>query len=138
MPSWNITVTSLTSSSLTVKWSDFPSSLPVQRFLVKYKEQNSNVSLVFQASSSYNTHHSGRVLKAYQFYEVKVIAVAASVGNGTYSSEAVITRTKEGGRYNYCKCIYLFFFLLLVCYPFYHLSCLQKVPALSWNVNKCF
>ena len=89
----------MTSSSLAVKWSNFPLSVPVQHFLVTYREQSSNVTLIFQVSTPYNTHNTGSVLKGYQFYEVKVIAVTTSVGNGTFSSTATLARTKEGGDY---------------------------------------
>ena len=99
LPSWNTSITSRTSSSLTVRWSTFPLSVPILRFWVKYTEQNSNVSMVYQVASWYNTHYSGSVLKGYQFYEVKIIAVATSSGNGTYSSTATLIRTKEGGKF---------------------------------------
>ena len=98
VPSWNITITSKTSSSLAIRWPNFPLNVPLQRFLVKYTEQNSNVSLVFQVSKWYTTHYTGRILKGYELYEVKVIAVTANVGNGTYSTEAAFTRTDEGGK----------------------------------------
>ena len=66
---------------------------------MRYKEQNSNVSLIYQASSWYNSHYSGSTLRGYQFYRVNIIAVATYSENGTYSSEAAIARTNEGGRY---------------------------------------
>ena len=58
--------------------------------------------MVFQVSKWYNTHHSGSILKGYQFYEVQVIAVATDSGNGThmYSTKAALTRTREGGTVN--------------------------------------
>ncbi|KAM7428099.1 hypothetical protein ABFA07_020874 [Porites harrisoni] len=96
VPSWNVTITYKTSSSLTVRWSNFPLSFPIQRYLVRYKEQNSNVSLIYQASSWYNSHYSGSTLRGYQFYRVNIIAVATYSENGTYSSEAAIARTNEG------------------------------------------
>lgn len=99
VPSWNVSVTGSTSSSLTVQWSKFPlTGLPIQRFLVSYREHNSNVSLIFQASSSYSIHYTGRVLRSYQFYDVQVIAATTSAGNGTYSSQTETTRTDEGGK----------------------------------------
>ena len=98
VPSWNVTITYKTSSSLTVQWSKFPlTNLTIQRFLVNYREHNSNVSLIFQTPSSYITHYSGSVLKSYQFYDVEVIAVTASGDNGTYSSRTESARTDEGG-----------------------------------------
>jgi len=97
VPSWNVTITNITSFSLTVKWTNFPLSISVQRFLVKYTELNSNFSLVFQSSTWYNTHHTGSVLKGFRLYEVTVIAVATDFGNGTYSSVPTLTRTSEGG-----------------------------------------
>lgn len=101
LPSWNLTVTHTTSSSLTVKWSKFPlTNVFIQRFLVNYREHNSNVSLIFKAPNSYNTHYTGTLLKSYQFYDVQVIAVT-SVGNGTYSSQTEPTRTDEGGKHLY-------------------------------------
>ena len=105
VPSWNVTITYKTSSSLTVRWSNFPLSFPIQRYLVRYKEQNSNVSLIYQASSWYNSHYSGSTLRGYQFYRVNIIAVATYSENGTYSSEATIARTNEGGRYQKMKLI---------------------------------
>ncbi|KAL9953497.1 hypothetical protein ACROYT_G040920 [Oculina patagonica] len=105
VPSWNVTVTNTTSSSLTVQWSKFPlTSLPIQRFLVNYREHNSNVSLIFQAPSSHSTHYTGTVLKSYQYYDVHVIAVTTGVGNGTYSSQTESTMTDEGdvGREGLC------------------------------------
>lgn len=99
LPSWNLTVTNSTSSSSTVKWSQFPlTNLFIQRFLVNYREHNSNVSLIFEVPNSYDTHYTGAVLKSYQFYDVQVIAVTTSVGNGTYSTQTEITRTEEGGK----------------------------------------
>ena len=97
VPSWNITITSITSSSLAVKWSDFPLSIPVKLLLVKYTELNSNVSLVYLSSTRNTTHGTGNVLKGFQFYEVKVIAVTTVAGNRSYSSEAVLARTDEAG-----------------------------------------
>ena len=55
--------------------------------------------MVYQVASWYNTHYSGSVLKSYQFYEVKVIAVVTSSGNGTFSSRATLVRTKDGGKF---------------------------------------
>ena len=98
--SWNVTISNKTSSSLTVRWSNFPSSVSIQRFLVKYKEKSSNVSLIYHISYWYNSHYTGNVLKGYTFYEVSVVAVANTLGNSTlYSSEAVTARTNEGGKY---------------------------------------
>jgi len=65
---------------------------------VNYREHNSNVSLIFEVPNSYDTHYTGAVLKSYQFYDVQVIAVTTSVGNGTYSTQTEITRTEEGGK----------------------------------------
>ena len=92
-------MTSMTPTSLTIRWHDFPLNRPLQRFLVKYKEQNINLTMVFQVSKWYNTHYSGSVLKGYQFYEVQVIAVTTASGNGTYmySTKAALARTSEGG-----------------------------------------
>lgn len=98
MPSWNATISYKTSSSLTVRWPSFPLSVLIQRFLVIYKEQNSSVSLIYQVGNWYNSHNSGRILRGYQFYQVNIIAVATNSGNGTYSSEATIVRTNEGGK----------------------------------------
>ena len=98
LPSWNVTIAYKTSSSLTVRWSNFPLSVPIQWFLVRYKEQNSSVSLIYKVSNWYNSHYSGSVLRTYQSYEVNVIAVANNSGNGAYSSEPTIARTNEGGK----------------------------------------
>lgn len=98
LPSWNVTIAYKTSSSLTIRWSNFPLSVPIQWFLVRYKEPNSSVSLIYKVSNWYNSHYSGSVLRTYQFYEVNVIAVANNSGNGTYSSEPTIARTNEGGK----------------------------------------
>ena len=98
VPSWNVTITYKTTSSLTVRWSTFPLNVPIQRFLVKYKEKNSNVSLIYHVSNWYNSHYTGNTLKGYTFYEVNVVAETS--GNGTlYSSEAITARTHEGGKY---------------------------------------
>jgi len=98
LPSWNVTITYKTSSSLTVWWSNFPSSVPIQSFLVKYKEISSNVSMIYHVSRWYNSHYTGNILKGYTFYEVNV--VANTFGNGTlYYSEAITARTNEGGKY---------------------------------------
>lgn len=98
LPSWNVTITYKTSSSLTIRWSNFPLSVPIQWFLVRYKEQNSSFSLIYKVSNWYNSHYSGSVLRTYQSYEVDVIAVANNSGNGAYSSEPTIARTNEGGK----------------------------------------
>ena len=101
MPSWNVTVTKSTSSSLTVKWSQFPlKNLFIQRFLVNYREHSSNVSLIFEVPNSCDTHYTGAVLNSYQFYDVQVIAVTASVGNSTFSTQTETARTEEGGKKN--------------------------------------
>jgi len=98
VPSWNVTITYKTISSLTVRWSTFPLNVPIQRFLVKYKEKNSNVSLIYHVSNWYNSHYTGNTLKGYTFYEVNVVAETS--GNGTlYSSDAITARTQEGGKY---------------------------------------
>ena len=98
VPSWNVTITYKTTSSLTVRWSTFPLNVPIQRFLVKYKEKNSNVSLIYHVSNWYNSHYTGNTLKGYTCYEVNVVAETS--GNGTlYSSEAITARTYEGGKY---------------------------------------
>ena len=98
LPSWNVTIAYKTSSSLTIRWSNFPLSVPIQWFLVRYKEQNSSFSLIYKVSNWYNSHYSGSVLRTYQSYEVDVIAVANNSGNGAYSSEPTIARTNEGGK----------------------------------------
>ena len=98
LPSWNVTIAYKTSSSLTIRWSNFPLSVPVQWFLVRYKEPNSSVSLIYRVSNWYNSHYSGSVLRTYQSYEVNVIAVGNNSGNGAYSSEPTIARTNEGGK----------------------------------------
>ena len=98
LPSWNVTIAYKTSSSLTIRWSNFPLSVPIQWFLVRYKGPNSSVSLIYKVSNWYNSHYSGSVLRTYQSYEVNVIAVANNSGNGTYSSEPTIARTSEGGK----------------------------------------
>ena len=98
LPSWNVTIAYKTSSSLTIRWSNFPLSVPIQWILVRYKEQNSSFSLIYKVSNWYNSHYSGSVLRTYQSYEVDVIAVANNSGNGAYSSEPTIARTSEGGK----------------------------------------
>lgn len=98
LPSWNVTIAYKTSSSLTIRWSNFPLSVPVQWFLVRYKEPNSSVSLIYRVSNWYNSHYSGSILRTYQSYEVNVIAVTNNSGNGAYSSEPTIARTNEGGK----------------------------------------
>ena len=98
LPSWNVTIAYKTSSSLAIRWSNFPLSVPIQWFLVRYKEQNSSLSLIYKVSNWYNSHNSGSVLGSYQSYEVNVIALANNSGNGTYSSEPTIARTNEGGK----------------------------------------
>ena len=98
LPSWNVTIAYKTSSSLTIRWSNFPLSVPIQWFLVRYKEPNSSFSLIYKVSNWYNSHYSGSVLRTYQSYEVDVIAVANNSGNGAYSSEPTIARTNEGGK----------------------------------------
>ena len=98
LPSWNVTVTYKTSSSLTVRWSNFPLSIPIRQFLVRYKDQNSNFSLIYKVSNWYNSHNSGSILRGYQFYQVNVIAVGVYSGNGTYSSQTTVARTNEGGK----------------------------------------
>ena len=98
LPSWNVTVTYKTSSSLTVRWSNFPLSIPIQQFLVRYKDQNSNFSLIYKISNWYNSHSSGSILRGYQFYQVNIIAVGVYSGNGTYSSQTTVARTNEGGK----------------------------------------
>ena len=98
LPSWNVTVTYKTSSSLTVRWSNFPLSIPIQQFLVRYKDQNSNFSLIYKISNWYNSHSSGSILRGYQFYQVNIIAVGVYSGNDTYSSQTTVARTNEGGK----------------------------------------
>ncbi|XP_022786238.1 uncharacterized protein LOC111326491 isoform X2 [Stylophora pistillata] len=97
VPSWNISISYTTTKSMTVQWSSFPlTSHSVQQLLVNYREHNSNVSLVFQTPSYYNTHYTGRILKGYQYYDVQVIAVASNSSNGTFTSRREIGRTDEG------------------------------------------
>ena len=98
VPSWNVTIINKTPTSLTVRWSNFPLSIQIQRLLVKYKEKNSNVSLTYHVSNWYNSHHTGNGLKVYMFHEVYVVAVS-SVNGTLYSSEAITARTNEGGKY---------------------------------------
>ena len=98
VPSWNVTIINKTSTSLTVRWSNFPLSVPIQHLLVKYKDKNSNASLAYNVSNWYNSHYTGNVLKVYMFYEVYVVAVS-SVNGTLYSSEAMTARTNEGGKY---------------------------------------
>ena len=95
--SWNITVYSITSSSATVRWLDFPLSLNVTHYLVRYKEPN-GVSILFRTSRHSNTHYTYR-LKAYTSYDVQVFAFTTSIdGNITYSSQTVPIKTPEGGK----------------------------------------
>ena len=98
VPSWNVTIINKTSTSLTVRWSNFPLSVPIQYLLVKYKDKNSKASLAYNVSNWYNSHYTGNVLKVYVFYEVYVVAVS-SVNGTLYSSEAMTARTNEGGKY---------------------------------------
>ena len=98
VPSWNVTIINKTSTSLTVRWSNSPLSVPIQHLLVKYKDKNSNASLAYNVSNWYNSHYTGNVLKVYMFYEVYVVAVS-SVNGALYSSEAMTARTNEGGKY---------------------------------------
>ena len=100
VPSWNVTITYKTSSSLTLQWTKFPSSVPIERFLVKYKEKNSNISLIYRVSKWNNLHYSGNILRGYSLYEVNVFAVTNTSGNGTLyqSSEVITARTSEGGK----------------------------------------
>ena len=96
VPSWNVTIINKTSTSLTVRWSNFPLSVPIQHLLVKYKDKNSNAILVYNVSNWYNSHCTGNVFKVYMFYEVYVVAVS-SVNGTLYSSEAMTEKelTKE-------------------------------------------
>ena len=99
VPSWNISISDTTTSSMTVQWSNFPlTSQSIQRLLVGYREHNSNVSLIFETQSYYNTHYTGKVLGSYQYYDVQLIAVASNSSNGTFSSKKEIARTNEGGK----------------------------------------
>ena len=100
VPSWNITITYKTSSSLTVRWTYFPLSVQVQRYLVRYKEKNSNISLIYHVSKWNNLHYTGNMLRGYSLYEVNVFAVVNTSGNETLyqSSEVITARTSEGGR----------------------------------------
>lgn len=97
LPSWNITVNSITSSSATVWWSNFPLPLPVNYYLVRYKKVPNGVSRLFQVSQSSNTYYMSH-LKAYTSYYVQLIAVAARSVNVTYSSKAVVIQTDEDGK----------------------------------------
>ncbi|CAH3116621.1 unnamed protein product [Porites lobata] len=98
VPSWNVTITYKTSSSLTLQWTNFPSSVPIERFLVKYKDKTSNISLIYRVSKWNNLHYTGNILRGYSLYEVNVFAVANTSGNGTLyqSSEVITARTSEG------------------------------------------
>ena len=99
LPSWNISISDTTTSSMTVQWSNFPmTSQSIQRLLVSYREHNSNVSLIFETQSYSNTHYTGKILRSYQYYDVQVIAVASNSSNGTFSSRKEIARTNEGGK----------------------------------------
>ena len=100
VPSWNVTITYKTSSTLTVRWTNFPLSVPIQRVLVKYKEKNSNINLIYHVSIWNNFHYTGNMLRGYSLYEVNVFAVVNTSGNETlYKSSGVITaRTSEGGK----------------------------------------
>ncbi|PFX28263.1 Transmembrane protease serine 5 [Stylophora pistillata] len=97
VPSWNISISNTTTTSMRVQWSNFPlTSHSIQKLLVNYREHNSNVSLIFQTPSYYNTHYTGRVLRSYQYYDVQVVAVASNSSNGTYTSRKEMGRTEEG------------------------------------------
>ena len=65
---------------------------------MKYKDENSNVSLIYYVSNWYNSHYTGNLLKVCMFYEVYVVAVS-SVNGTLYSSKAITERTNEGGKY---------------------------------------
>ena len=95
--SWNITVYSITSSSASVRWLNFPLSANVIHYLVRYKEP-SGVSVLFRASSYSNTHYTNR-LKGYTSYDIQVFASTTGInGNITYSSQTVSIETPEGGK----------------------------------------
>lgn len=95
--SWNITVNSITSSSASVRWQDFPLSESVTHYLVRFKEPH-GVSTLFRASSYSETYYTNR-LNAYTSYDVQVLAFTTnSDGNVTYSSQTVTIKTAEGGK----------------------------------------
>lgn len=95
--SWNATVDTITSSSATVRWSNFPLSSSINHYLVRFKEV-SGVSILFQVSGYSNSYYTKR-LKGYTSYDVTVLAVTASDGNITYSSKNVSMKTAEGGKF---------------------------------------
>ena len=97
--SWNITVDSITSSSATVHWSNFPLPLLINHYVVRFKEV-SGFSTLFQVSSHSNYYYTN-LLKGYTSYDVEVLAVTASDGNVTYSSKTVSMKTAEGGKSPY-------------------------------------
>lgn len=104
--SWNITVYSITSSSASVRWLNFPLSANVTHYLVRYKEP-SGVSVLFRASSYSNTHYTNR-LKGYTSYDVQVFASTTGIdGNITYSSQTVSIETPEGGKLSGTYWVYM-------------------------------
>ena len=103
--SWNITVDSITSSSATVRWSNFPLPLSINHYLVRFKEVY-DFGTLFQVSSHSNYYYTN-ILKGYTSYDVEVLAVTTSDGNVTYSSKTVSMKTAEGGKCPYDICIML-------------------------------
>ena len=97
--SWNITVSSITSSSARVQWPSFPLSFSVSYYFVRYKEDSNSVSRLFRVSGYSNTHYSG-LLRGYTAYDVQVFAVTTDKGNATYASNTVSFQTPEGGEYH--------------------------------------
>ena len=80
-----------------MRWVDFPLSLSVTHYLVRFKEPH-GVSTLFRASSYSDTYYTNR-LKAYTSYDVQVFAFTTSAdGNVTYSSQTVTIKTPEGGK----------------------------------------
>ena len=94
-PSWNITVSSITSSSALVYWSNLPLPQSVSYYLVRFKELSNNVSRLFKANS--NSYYTN-LLRGFTAYEVHVFAVTSSGENATHASNAVSIVTAEGGK----------------------------------------
>lgn len=93
--SWEVTIGGVNSSSAKVSWTAFPVSLPVNYFLVRYREVATSVSTLYQVSHFSNTY-CANLLKGFTAYGVQVFAVTEN--NGTYASKVLSLQTEEGGK----------------------------------------
>ena len=99
LPSWNLSVHNISSSSAFVEWTDFPLNVTISQFMVMFTEENSNLSALLQVQSLYyRGYFLYKLLKPNRMYKFQVLAFTGGVENFTYSTEIKTITTGEGGK----------------------------------------